>query len=296
MAEPRISVVIPAYRARGTIDAAIASVLGQTVPPHEVIVVDDGSPDDVGDHVERHHPSVRVIRQANQGCGAARNTGAAAATGDWLAFLDADDAWLPGKLARQLRELRGETVAVVACRAVGRTAQRHLPFPGFDDFWEANRIVVSSTLVRRDVFERAGGFWSRRACEDYHLWLRLTGSGWRVVNCAEELVVYAPSEMSLSRQIESFAAAEVACLRDVAGRFALPAGRLRQRLMACRLTHSRGAIHHRQMGAARLLALASLMSGVSLPQLATIAAAFTPAPLLDARRRILRTGPAGVVS
>lgn len=295
MAEPRISVIIPAFRALGTIDTAIRSVLAQTVPAAEIIVVDDGSPDATADHVRRAWPDVRVIRQANQGCGMARNTGVAAATGDWLAFLDADDAWLPGKLERQVPETRAETVAVVACRAVGQKAPAFLPHPGFDDFWENNKIVVSSTLVRRDAFEAAGAFWSRRACEDYHLWLRLTARGWRVANCPEELVVYAPSNLSLSRQIESFAAAEIACLRDIADRFDLPVARLRQRLLSCCLCHSRGAIHHRQMRAARHLALSSLRSGLSLPQITTLFAAFMPVPLLEARRRALGSHQAGAM-
>lgn len=295
MADPRISVVIPAFRARATIDEAIGSVLAQTVPPAEIIVVDDGCPDGTGDHVAASWPGVRLLRQANAGCGMARNTGAAAACGDWLAFLDADDAWLPGKLERQLRETAPSDVAVIACRAVGQKEPPFLRKPDFDAFWDGNRIVVSSSLVRRAAFEEAGAFWSRRACEDYHLWMRLTGSGWTIVNCPEELVVYAPTMMSLSRQIESFAAAELACLTDIAERFGLPPGRVQRRLAACCLGHSRGAIHHRQMKAARHLALSSFRAGVSLPRVTTLLAAFTPVPILDARRRMLR-GDAGAVS
>ncbi|MBR0651035.1 glycosyltransferase family 2 protein [Roseomonas terrae] len=290
MAEPSISVVIPAYRATATIDAAIDSARAQTVSPAEIIVVDDGCPDGVGDHVARRHGDVRVIWQANAGCGMARNTGAAAARGHWLAFLDADDAWLPGKLERQVREIGPKDVAVVACRDVGQTTPPFVARPDFDAFWEGNQIVVSSTLVRRAAFEQAGAFWSRRACEDYHLWLRLTGTGWTVVNCPEELVVYAPSAMSLSRQIESFAAAELACLADVAERFHLPPARLQRRVAECCLRHSRGAVHHRQMRAARHLALSSFRAGVSLPQVTALLAAFTPVAVLEARRRMMGGG------
>lgn len=287
MAEPRISVVIPAFRAIGTIDAAIRSVLAQTVAPAEIIVVDDGSPDETAAHVEQAYPHVRLVRQANAGCGMARNAGAAAATGDWLAFLDADDAWLPGKLERQVPETRTAGVGVIACRCVGQSEPPFLAAPGFEDLWQRNQIVVSSSLVRRAAFEQAGGFWSRRACEDYHLWLRLAGQGWKIVNCPEELVVYAPSVMSLSRQIESFAEAESACLQDAAGLFGIPAVRLRQRLITSCLQHGHGAIHHRQMRTARRLALRSLGYGVSMPQLMALALACVPASLLDARRRVV---------
>ena len=293
MAEPRISVVIPAYKAIGTIDAAIRSVLAQTVPPHEIIVVDDGSPDETAAHVARNYPSIRLLRQANAGCGMARNTGAAVAEGDWLAFLDADDIWLPRKLERQIPETADDKVAVVACRSLGQKAPPFLASPAFEDFWQRNQIVVSSCLVRRAAFEQLGGFWSRRACEDYHLWLRLTGQGWRIVNCAEELAVYAPSALSLSRQIESFAEAEFACLGDVAEQLGIPPDRVRPRLATCCLRHCHGAIHHRQMRTARRLALRSLRHEVSMRQIAALLVACTPATLLDARRWILEaTRPA----
>lgn len=286
MADARISVVIPAFKARGTIDAAICSVLAQTVPPDEIIVVDDGSPDDTAAHVARLYPSVRLVRQVNGGCGMARNAGAAVATGDWLAFLDADDAWLPTKLERQISETAAPEVAVVACRYVGQREPAFLAAPAFDDFWDRNQIVVSSSLVRRTAFAQAGGFWSRRACEDYHLWLRLTGQGWRIVNCPEELTIYAPSAMSLSRQIESFAETEFACLRDVATQLGLPRERVLPRLAACCLRHSRGAVHYRQMRTARRLALRSLRYGLSMQQLTALAIACTPGVALDARRRL----------
>lgn len=292
MAEPGISVVIPAYRAIDTIDVAIRSVLAQTVPPAEIIVVDDGSPDATAEHVARHYPSVRLVRQANAGCGMARNAGARVASGDWLAFLDADDAWLPGKLERQIPETRAADIAVVACRCAGQREPPFLPSPGFDDLWERNQLVVSSSLVRRAAFEEAGGFWSRRACEDYHLWLRLTAMGWKVANCPEELVVYAPSSLSLSRQIESFAEAELACLRDVAERVGIAPDRLARRLSRCCVGHSRGALHHRQMRTARSLAFRSLRHGVSVPQVAALLLACVPAAVLDARRRVVAAGHA----
>src|SRR3954451_11962493 len=96
-ADPKISVVIPAFNAAATLEVAVRSALGQTYRPSEVLVVDDGSTDDTAAVASRLGRGVKLVRQANQGCGPARNAGVKQAAGDWLAFLDADDAWLPQK-------------------------------------------------------------------------------------------------------------------------------------------------------------------------------------------------------
>lgn len=282
-----VSVIIPAYNAAATIAAAIKSVLAQTRAPDEIIVVDDGSKDDTGAVVERFGPGVRLIRQINAGCGQARNTGARESRGTWLAFLDADDLWLPTKLERQIPETADPRVAVVVCRGrtnEGRLLGRHF---GFDDLWERNDAIVSSSLVRRSTFELAGGFWKERACEDYHLWLRLTADGWSMVNVPDDLVLYSPTAQSLSRQIESFAAAELACVRDIAARTRMPATRVNERLAQCYQKHARGAVYVRSLSVARRFALASLQHRVSLTRLFDLAVAFAPPSLLDLRRRAL---------
>ncbi len=99
---PSISVVIPAYNREHTVQTAIRSVLLQTLPPTEVIVVDDGSTDATAEVVEGlGEPSVRLIRQPNGGISAARNTGILEARCEWVAFQDSDDEWMPTKLERQ---------------------------------------------------------------------------------------------------------------------------------------------------------------------------------------------------
>ncbi len=104
--QPSVSVVIPAYNREHTVGTAIRSVLWQTCPPLEVIVVDDGSTDRTAQVVEAMgEPLVRLVRQENGGISAARNTGIRAAVGDWVAFQDSDDEWLTTKLERQLASL-----------------------------------------------------------------------------------------------------------------------------------------------------------------------------------------------
>lgn len=96
-----ISVVIPTYNRRDLLKRALLSMLAQTLLPTEIIVIDDGSTDDTAAMIRTEFPAVHYYHQENQGVGSARNTGIQHAIGDWIAFLDSDDEWLPEKLARQ---------------------------------------------------------------------------------------------------------------------------------------------------------------------------------------------------
>jgi glycosyltransferase involved in cell wall biosynthesis len=100
------SAIVPAFNRAGTIERALESALGQSEPPGEVLVVDDGSTDATRERVERFGERVRYLHQANAGASAARNLGAREARGEWIAFLDSDDAWEPDHLARIGRALR----------------------------------------------------------------------------------------------------------------------------------------------------------------------------------------------
>lgn len=109
-----VSVIVPTYNRASAIGAAIDSVLSQVPPPDEVIVVDDGSTDDTWTVLAGYGERIRAIRRENGGAAAARNTGLAVATGDWVAFLDSDDLWLPGRLAVLHRDLDAAAEDVVA--------------------------------------------------------------------------------------------------------------------------------------------------------------------------------------
>src|SRR5579863_4931679 len=106
---PTVSVVIPTYNYARFLGQAIDSVLAQTCPVKEIIVVDDGSTDDTFNVLARYGPAVRALKQKNCGPAAARNRGVGIAGGDLIAFLDADDFWMPDKLAKQVRRLKEGT-------------------------------------------------------------------------------------------------------------------------------------------------------------------------------------------
>jgi hypothetical protein len=118
----KISVIIPTYNRATLLVGAMESVIGQTHPVHEVIVVDDGSTDGTEEQVgtfagsiDRRRTSIVYLRQPQSGASVARNTGIAAAKGDWIAFLDSDDRWLPNKLELQFQAIRGCMDSCGAC-------------------------------------------------------------------------------------------------------------------------------------------------------------------------------------
>ena len=205
----RISVIVPAYNARDTIVPALRSALAQTLPAAELVVVDDGSQDGTAELVEREVPQARVIRQANAGPSAARNAAAAAAQGDWLAFLDADDLWLPHKLEAQIAALEEEPDVGMCSSdwvrhegkappppALSALPRRHVTFR---DIVRLNRFQTSTVLVRRELWQAVGGFRAAiDGTEDWDFWMRvsrLTDD----LHLAWPLVVYRDEGLSYSK-------------------------------------------------------------------------------------------------
>jgi glycosyltransferase involved in cell wall biosynthesis len=181
-----VSVVIPVYNRADLLPRSIESALAQTCPTREIIVVDDGSTDGSAEAASRCGGSVRVIRQANQGVAAARNAGIRAASSEWVAFLDADDALLPQAIESNLAcaaahpeadVIYGDAIVVDSGgRAEGLFLDGKPPAEGwvFDRLLNSGFINCSAVMVRRQALLDVGLFRAgMRHAEDYELWLRL---------------------------------------------------------------------------------------------------------------------------
>jgi glycosyltransferase involved in cell wall biosynthesis len=180
---PLVSIVVPCYRQAHFLGDALDSARAQTHEPIEVVVVDDGSPDDVAAVVARY-PGVRLIRQTNQGLAAARNTGLEASTGAFVTFLDADDVLYPDAVARGLASLDGRDDCAFAA-GMWRTraesgelepAHRRVPEgSAYEEMLRGNFIVMhGAVLYRREALVAIGGFRAELpSCEDYDVYLRL---------------------------------------------------------------------------------------------------------------------------
>jgi len=160
MACADVSVIIPVYNAAPWLTATLESVLGQSAPPRQVIVVDDGSTDQSAAIARRYLPQIELVQQPNAGCAHARNRGVDLATGEYLAFLDADDYWTTDKLALQLAAFQ-QTPTLEAlfgqlrqsCTAT--TMQPDIAAFGMD---AQDGYSLDTILIRRPAFDRIGSF------------------------------------------------------------------------------------------------------------------------------------------
>jgi glycosyltransferase involved in cell wall biosynthesis len=180
---PLVSVIIPTYNRGWILKEAVESVLSQTYENYELIVVDDGSTDNTR-LLLRSFKDIRLVSQENKGVSAARNRGIEAATGDYLAFLDSDDLWLPEKLDSQMAFFHAHPDAMI-CQTQetwirnGRRInpkKRHYKASGmfFERSLELCLVSPSAVVIKKDLLGRVGQFdEDLPACEDYDLWLRI---------------------------------------------------------------------------------------------------------------------------
>ena len=180
---PSVSVIIPTYNRLDFLQAAVDSVLKQTYTNFELIVVDDGSSDGTYERYSTCKPPVAYARTEHSGVSAARNHGIRLASGQLIAFLDSDDQWLPGKLAKQTAYFQ-DNPGVMLCQTEEtwiRSGKQVSPKiihtkPDGDVFERSLELCVvspSSVMMRREFFEIVGMFDENLpACEDYDLWLR----------------------------------------------------------------------------------------------------------------------------
>lgn len=283
-----ISVIIPAYNAENFIIQAIQSAQSQTHSPLEILVIDDGSTDSTGQVVEEYASSVNpslipiyLLRQKNSGPASARNYGARQAKGEWLAFLDADDTFLPEKLEKQMFYTNNPGVGLVHSR-------ENVPTESvtFDTLWLRNQITNSTTLVRKKAFDRVGGFDEDRALigvEDYNLWLRLAPH-WDIATCPGQLIRYTPVPGSLSSQVERFVQAELVNLEKIARAFELPKAVVEKKRLAIFDEYGRLLLFERHLPSARHLLGSALRFQPTMRRLVWLTVAFAPPFLLNLRR------------
>jgi GT2 family glycosyltransferase len=188
-----VSIIIPCYNQAEYLPEAIDSALAQTAPAHEVIVVDDGSTlDDVAPVVTKYGDRVKFIRQANQGVAAARNAGIGAATGTWIATLDADDRLHPEYIERLVGK---DDIVSPALETVGHGTRlkwvSNLKHPVCADYVKDNRSMCCS-LFRREWWEKVGGIDEnmRSGYEDWDFWVRMTHAGAHVTIVDHVLFYY----------------------------------------------------------------------------------------------------------
>ena len=212
-----VSVVIPAYNYGRFIADAIASVLEQTHPPAEIIVVDDGSTDDTAAVVATFGDAVRYIRQHNAGVCAARNRGVSESTGALIAFLDADDTWEPTNLEKQLAVFEtDDDIGLVHCGMrefdgeTGETIGLHMEGgeEGVADnllLWEGSVIVGpgGGVTVTRKAFDRVGGFDTRiKVGEDWDFCYRVARL-FKIGFVAEPLLNYRSHNAAAHHNVEN---------------------------------------------------------------------------------------------
>lgn len=205
---PSVSVVIPVFNRAHCLERAVRSVMNQTLPVTEVIIIDDGSTDgsvELGKQLESTFDTVRFIGQANSGPGAARNLGVENSVGEWIAFLDSDDEWVPDKNRLSVERIVCDPDLTLVHTAVladdGATLVnkndrvfREDPVSMLSNFG----IKTSSVMILKTLIQAVGGFSSDlRMCEDFELFWKVIVRGGRIGYCEKGLVNVYDSEDGL---------------------------------------------------------------------------------------------------
>lgn len=210
---PDVSVIVPAYRAAPYIKEALDSVIPQVGQNVEIIVINDGSPDTetLEEVLSVYRDRIIYLKQENRGVSGARNAGILAARGEWLAFLDADDVWMPNYLQAQLAFVRANPdIDMVFPNSVyfgdtvlaGRCTMDVTPIRGEVTFLKTlagDCTIMYCALVKREIVIRAGLFETNlRGSEDFNLWLRILRMGGRIAYQRTILHRYRKHDASLT--------------------------------------------------------------------------------------------------
>jgi glycosyltransferase involved in cell wall biosynthesis len=305
---------MPAYNAADYIDEALQSVLAQEYRPLEILVVDDGSRDSTAEQAARYGDKIRYLHQANAGPGAARNKGLENAHGDLIAFLDSDDTWLPGKLARQTALMNAEPELGLSFhdfyfeQELGQPpilafslapqlfthprrelAPRSYLFTQlmFEPLLLRNYIGTSTVMIRRSCLEQVGRFDATLpSAQDREFWLRIAKK-YRLGFVDEPLTRYRFNPNSITRNSEKRAVNIIRLLE----RHMVDAGPETRRKVAEELAGVRQDLAYfyfesNRMGEARKAYLRALKHDKSWPNLAYLTATLLPQPLIAAVRKL----------
>jgi glycosyltransferase involved in cell wall biosynthesis len=212
---PRVSIIIPTFNCARFLERTLKSVFAQTYSDYEIIVVDDGSTDETKDLISYWDEKVTYIYQPNQGPSAARNLGVSKSTGELLAYLDADDAFYPEFLDKQVTFLDSHPeCGIVHCkvtfmdendRLISFDIRRKKPLSPIQGFCimqllESCNIQLPSVVERRTCYDRVGGFDVRfRYAEDYLHWILVALNGYAIGYTEEPLGMYRFRAGSLSK-------------------------------------------------------------------------------------------------
>ena len=196
---PLVSVIIPTHNRAWALAGAIDSVLAQNYKNFELIVIDDGSTDNTSDLIDGYSGKLALIRQENAGVSAARNRGIESSRGEFIAFLDSDDTWLPQKLSRQM-DFMGRYPEALICqtqeiwirnntRVNPRSCHKKPSGMIFESSLALCLVSPSAVMMKKNLFDKVGLFdEGLPACEDYDLWLRV-GCRYPVYLVDEPLVI-----------------------------------------------------------------------------------------------------------
>lgn len=211
---PKVSIIIPTYNRAKLLSEAIESALSQTYQDFEIIVIDDGSMDNTNEMIElyikKHPQKVNYFYQVNKGLSSARNSGIRKARGEYIAFLDSDDRWLPNKLEIQMKIIDEEKVDFVYSYAYveidGRMSTQFKPSAPalnfYDLFVKGKSLVISTVVIKRDYIEKAGMFdETLRVAEDCDLWIRVLLC-YKVKFIDTPLIIYRVHNSNLSSDME----------------------------------------------------------------------------------------------
>jgi glycosyltransferase involved in cell wall biosynthesis len=295
---PKVTVVVPTFNVEAYVEDCLGSVLAQSLPEWECVVVDDGSTDGTVQRVGRiADPRIRVLEQANQGVSVARNTGLAQARGAYVLFLDGDDRLHPQALRRLAAELEEHPAAVAAYGSVWAIFEDGSSYPQKPLRWRKSQsgdilerilrweifLSMGCTMVRQEQARELRGFNTRlRLSEDWEFWCRLAGRGdFRFIGAEPEVCQVRLRTRSASRLLSPRWENHLPAMRAVAGNRALAAKfgeakwrRLAREMEAYQLWESgRMNFIARRYAEARRLMLRSFAKGITAKRLALFALA-----------------------